>query len=448
MFLARPRATSFIALAALAALSGCRSSATQHDVTLRSTCPARTDRDLTLVVTGHDGMTQTFRFEDVRWPFEQTLAPRDRDASRTRWRLDVTLRDGEVVLDEAFLDGDFVPGTRTAGELSLRDPACADLDAGAVDAAGIDAGTLDAAREDAPSDAASTEDAGRRETTGLLLAYPFARGDVGNECRRGADLDLGGATFEEGAGGGLVLRAGHAVSAPLSDTELTQMEMALSVELWFELEPSLALDRARRMVVFYDSTTWYQPLRVMAGAGYQPSFDAGRDLDAGLRGDPSAFEILGGVSTNSTGDAYARPFLAARVADRFSRPRPTQVVYTYANGDEHLYVDGREATGSELRWVLDGAGSAPPRRGLGLLGTRGDTRVWLGNSPTFVCRPPDAGMAGIDAGGCVFMAAPPEDGEQFLGTYRLLALYRRQLMPSEVARHHALGPDADPCAGL
>ncbi|MBN8612953.1 MAG: hypothetical protein J0L92_20345 [Deltaproteobacteria bacterium] len=436
----------------LAVVSGCRTPTTQVLVSVQSTC-GTTPRTLFLTVTGSDGAPQSSSYRVDRWPYIVVLSPRDQDVTRRHWRLVAELGDGTTRFGRSVaIEGDYEAQRTLTEEFTVFDPTCSIGDAGTVDAASLDAASLDAASLDAasldaasldaasldagrPLDAASMEDAGTRSIDGLLLAYPFAPSDLANECGRGADLDLSDAIYEELRGGGMVLRGGHAVSEPLTDAELTQLETGFSIELWASLDPSLSLvPDARQIVTLYDAVTWQQTLRLSAGA----------------MTDASAYEILAGVRTVRTGDSYGRPFLAARVADRFTTSAARHVVYTYTDGDEHLYVDGREAVGADVRWELAGGGTAPPRPGAASLGTPDRTRLWLGNSPSLVCRPPDAGpldARALDAG-CVLAEQSPDPSAQFRGTYRMLVLYGRTLTASEVAQHHGLGAGSNPCVGL
>ena len=422
------------------AFVGCASPATQFDLTVSTSCPLRTDRELLLRVTDHDGVERPFLFNAVRWPFRQTLTPRGGDTSRTRWRVDAILRDAEdAVLDMQTLSGEYVPGTNTSGNITLRDPACIVADAG-MDAGEIDApGELDAfVSSDAGVDA--SPDAGRRVTADLLLAYRFRVEALGDECAHRADLGLGDAVTTAGSTG-LVLTGGQAVSALVPNDALMAMESAFSIEVWVDVDPSLPLDRTPNMLTFYDSTSWYQHVRLLVGPAFGPS----------LEPDPSALEVLGAVQTTRTGDSYGRPYRAARVANRFTGPSPIHFVYTYAgdtaSGDEHIYINGVEATGSGIRWITEGAGTSPPRAGAAQL--RGNTRLWLGNSPSFgqARAQVDANRADVGAfdAGVRNVETPPDPATQFRGTYRLLAVYGRQLTATQVARHFALGPDANPC---
>jgi len=424
-------------------LTACRTPATQVNLEIGSSCGRIEDRSVRLVVS--DGTGSVVREETspvTSWPIRQTLVPRGGDATR-RWRVEVTLLDarGVVVLDDTqVLEGGYTSAASVPVAVTVRDPACED--AGARD------GGSDADLEP-PDDAPEGMDGGTRAVSGLLLAYPFdeTAGSTVRECVAGASVTMdAGADFTWD--GGLVLRSGWGRSPALPTEILEGMLDAFSVEGWIEIDPSLALPESAenapshlRVLGFYDTASFYNPLRVsLAGGVLDPLYaDAAVALDAGERVTDARFvELLGGVTTDRTGDSYARPLFAARAP----RTGPLHFVYVYeggpSTGTDRLYVGG--AMQREARWIRPPMGVyQPPRIGVALVSNpvtrvvRTTTRIYLGNHPNYG----DVGMGAFES--------PPTSATQFAGTYHLLAFYGRALTPAEVAHHAALGPSANPC---
>lgn len=389
----------------------CRTPATQVDLDVVSSCPERTDRQVELAYFDGAGAevhpTETVAVSTSGWPIRRRLTPRGQDASRT-WRVDARLLDvggGELARDS--LGGGYVAGTTSPRTLRLADPGCGDSGLPDVDAGPVDAGV--------------------RSTDGLLLAYDFAAPTPGAECVQGYDLSLAAATLGDRTDG-LELTGGHAVTARLPTEVLTQMVEGFSVEAWFEVG-SLAAPGTDPLKIlgFYDTTTFYNTLRLSLGNDEAMEF--------------GFVDVLAGVSTDATGDGYARPFLAGRV----SRVTPIHAVHTYqgtmTDGTEHLYINGREVA---ARWRVDPYMQAP-RVGRPSFGRHPGSALWLGNHAHYSQRRVDADVgAPLDAGEEPYEAAA-EAGSQFVGTYHLVAIYGRVLTPAEVAAHFALGSDARPC---
>lgn len=410
-------------------LLGCRTPATQTDLTITSTCPQRTDRDLTLVVTAADGMTRTYRFDDVSWPFAQTFAPASPEG--LRYSVDVTLRDGALDLDTQTVSGDHVVGTRSTREIMLVDPACAVLDAGprldapidpSVDAWSLDTGPvpLDAGLDAFAPDAAPFPGCERRaydrETEQLELLYSFARTTgtrVPNEAPGGEpNTDLEGVFIWESDG-----TCAHVSGTPrpnvpdamaIADAlDRCQDDATITIEAWIDVEVE-PRGGAREEVFTHGEQ----------GSGARSAFVLGI----------ASNEVI--AATNGC-DGQARPMY------RFARPSGlVHLVYTQRPipldaamgpfdaggaptetwGFENAYVNGESAPLSES--TVSGemnAGCVPP-------GNPGLRRYGVGVSPT----------------SSVHLGGAPWGG--FQGCYHLLAVYCRALTLTEARNNYCAGP--------
>jgi hypothetical protein len=431
MSLVRPAALACSLACGAALLPGCRTAATEVDLAFVADCWPEDGRIRLLVWNDEDAMSE--------WELEpgatRTLVPRGGDASR-RYRFEARLLDGGgATVDVQRGEDGYVAGQEIRREVRFE-VVC------------DDAGTGDAGPDAAGSDA------GVRSVADLELAYDFAEtaGSTASECVQGLEMRLtAGASF---AGGGLTLADGRAETDAVPEPVRRRLQLELSVEGWIRLEAvDVAGREPRRVVALYDPSPglWANELRVSMRSFPWHVLDAGVELDAGAPDDFERFEVLGGLMTS--GDRYARPWLAAAASrSELLADRTLHFVYTWAGpGAEHLYLDGVEPA---PEWRAAGGVDPGPRSGT-TPDLSANARLYLGNHGTLSSRGVDGGVrldvgagvdAALDAGTFTELyEVAPAPGDQFRGTYLLLAFYSRALDADEVALHHALGPDASPC---
>lgn len=426
------RACVFACVTALALhATACRTSATQLDLVIDSSCPATTsDREVALVVRDRAGAvvhTETIAASSRGWPIERTLTPAG-DAHERGWSVDATLRAGTDVLDVQRAAGGYTEGARTRETLTLRDPTCTSTDAGTV--------------TEPPDGGADSPDSGcgaARRAAGPALYYRFredpARPDVIVEAGASRALDLvGGTGTVAWTADGARIVAADARPAVARDATLSDALAAcqgvgaapgtgLTIEAWLTL-PTTPLPVGERAEIAAVSHR---------GTLQRSLFTLGMASDAFIAGVDGC-------------DSQMRPLYRFPLG---ARGVPVHVVYVRRGTTEHAFVDGVEMTLAR-----------------GALPSELDSREESGTDPVdaggrwpLACSEGDvAGRAipGSRLGGTTLADAPqtlhlgsivPPGADStyawahpFAGTYHLFALYCRPLEDSEIREHHCVGP--------
>lgn len=399
---------------------GCRTPATQTDLTITTTCPERIDRDLTLFVTRADGVRDEYVFENVRWDFEQTLTPARTDA--LSFSVEAVLRDDTVELDRMTILGEHVLGTRSERSLTLVDPACSSRDAGPDDAGTVDADTVDVG-----TDASGLPDAfavGPRVSDALVVAYDFGE-ESGTRVRdcgpHGTDLvGVGGATitWTDGAR----FDVGYAESADIGAgwSEIVAADQ-FTIEAWVTLPTTAFLETDERNPI----------ATVVAG-------DTGRhELVFQAFADGPNWMLRASVSTSR--DTNGRPFVQTPVAYSDS---PTHLAFVHrfddalGTAEELIYVNGDAQT---VSLTFDGN---EPDAGIPFDAGAG----WRqGSIPPVAATPARLQVANAEGWNRGSPATPPNEDQRFGGRYHLFVIHSRALTAEEIRTHAARGHLDDPC---